>query len=63
MSLLAAGVIHIPPSRHTDLSLAHWTRLSFASGVPEQKTTVVLSNVVAKNKLDRTTKLYTDIKK
>ncbi len=48
MSLIAAGLIHIPPSRHTDLSLADWTRLSFASGVSGKKTTVVLSNVVAK---------------
>jgi hypothetical protein len=63
MSLLAAGVIHIPPLRHTDLSLADWNRLSFACGVSGQKTTVVFSNVVSKNKHDRTTKLYTHIYK
>jgi len=63
MSLLAAGVIHIPPLRHTDLSLADWNRLSFTSGVSWQKTTVVFSNVVSKNKHDRTTKLYTHIYK
>ncbi len=63
MSLLAAGVILIPPLRHTDLSLADWNRLSFPSGVSGQKTTVVFSNVVSKNKHDRTTKLYTHIYK
>jgi hypothetical protein len=63
MSLLAAGVIHIPPLRHTDLSLAGWNRLSIASGVSGQKTNVVFSNVVSKNKHDRTTKLYTHIYK
>ena len=39
MSLPAAGVIHIPPLRHTDLSLADWNRLSFAGGVSGQKRT------------------------
>jgi hypothetical protein len=42
-----------------EISLADWNRLSFASGVSGQKTTVVFSNVVSKNKHDRTTKLYT----
>ena len=59
----AAGVIHIPPLHHTDLSLADWNRLSFASGVSGQKTTLVFSNVVSKNKHDRRTKLYTHIYK
>jgi hypothetical protein len=63
LTLPAAGVIHIPPSRHTDLSLADWTRLSFASGVSGQITTVGFINIVAKNKHDGTTKLYTHMYK
>jgi len=51
MPPLAAREIHIPPSRHTDLSLAGWTRISFVSRVAGQKNFLALSNAVAKNKL------------
>ena len=47
MSPLAARVIHIPLFRHTDLSLADWTRLSFVSSAAGQKTILAPSNAVA----------------
>jgi hypothetical protein len=57
MSPLAAPVIHIPLSRHTDLSLADWTRLSFVSSAAGQKTILTPSN--AEHNRYWTTNFYT----
>jgi hypothetical protein len=50
MTQLAAQAIHIPPLRHTELSLADWTRPSFVSRV---KTMLALSSYSKKSVIEQ----------
>ncbi len=58
MTQLAAQAIHIPLLRHTELSLADWTRPSFVSRV---KTMLALSSFSKKSVIEQQKFLHINI--